>query len=105
MSDIINASAGLSLDFGEYTPLIVVCAALAGLFVLFKLVGVTGKIIWKLLINAIIGAAMLCLFDIVFVKYLHMDFFYIPLNWLNVLIVGVLGIPGILVLLVLRFLL
>ncbi len=102
MSNTIFASAGLGLDFGEYTPLLVVCAALAAIFVLFKLLGVTGKILWKLLINAIIGAAMLCLFDIVFVKYLHMDFFHIPLNWPNVLIVGVLGIPGILLLLIIR---
>lgn len=105
MGYYITASSGLGLDFGEYTPLIVVCAALAGLFVLFKLVGITGKLLWKLLINAIIGAAMLCLFDIVFVKYLHMDFFHIPLNWPNVLIVGILGIPGILLLLILRFIL
>jgi inhibitor of the pro-sigma K processing machinery len=105
MTYLLSAVNDLSFNFGEYSPLIVVVAVLAALFVLFKVFGVTGKLLWKLLINAIIGAALLCLFDIVFVKYLHMDFFRIPITWVNVAVVGILGIPGLLLLLVLQFIL
>ena len=99
------ASGALSIQWGEYTPLLAVIGVLAALFVVFKLLGVTAKILWKLLINGIIGMGMLCLFDIIFVSYLHMDFFYIPINWINALIAGVLGIPGVLLLLILRVIL
>lgn len=99
------ASGALSIQWGEYTPLLVVIGVLAVLFVLFKLLGVTAKVLWKLLINGIIGMGMLCLFDIIFVSYLHMDFFYIPINWINAIIAGVLGIPGVLLLLILRVIL
>ncbi len=105
MIPFLSASGTLNIQLGEYMPLITVCAVLAALFVLFKLLGVTAKILWKLLINGIIGMGMLCLFDIIFVTYLHMDFFYIPINWINSVIAGVLGIPGVLLLLLLRVIL
>lgn len=105
MIRILSPVNTLSFEFGRYAPLIIVCGVLAALFIVFKLVGVNSKIVWKLLINAIIGALMLCLFDILFVTYLHMDFFYIPITWPNVLVAGILGIPGVLLLLVLGFIL
>ncbi|MCR5808783.1 MAG: pro-sigmaK processing inhibitor BofA family protein [Clostridiales bacterium] len=83
----------------------IICGVLALLFLVFKLFGVTAKILWKLLINGIIGAGMLCLFDIVFVTYLKMSFFYIPINWLTALVAGILGIPGVLLMLILKFIL
>lgn len=104
----IILSAGnttLQIQIEEYIPLIVICAALAAIFICFKLFGVSVKILWKLLINGLIGAGMLCLFDIVFVTYLKMEFFRIPINWLNSIIAGVLGVPGVLLLLVLKFIL
>ena len=103
MSQLLLSSGTLNIQLGEYTPLIVICVALALLFLLFKLLGVTAKILWKLLINGIIGMGMLCLFDIIFVTYLHMDFFYIPINWVNALVAGILGVPGVLLLLILQF--
>ena len=63
------------------------------------------KFLWKLLINGIIGAGMLILFDIVFVTYLHMDFFFIPITWVNCAVAGVLGVPGVILLLLLQFIL
>ena len=102
----IILSAGnttLQIQIEEYIPLIVVCAALAVIFICFKLFGVTNKVLWRLLINGIIGAGMLILFDIVFVTYLKMQFFYIPINWLTASVAGVLGVPGVLVLLLLQF--
>lgn len=105
MSPVMGASSALNIQIGQYVPLLIICAVLAGLFLVFKLLGVTVKILWKLLINGIIGAAMLCLFDIVFVTYLKMNFFYIPINWTTALVAGFLGIPGVLLLLILQFIL
>ncbi len=105
MIRILTSVNSLRFDFGSYAPLIIVCGALAAIFVVFKLVGISSKLVWKLLINALIGALMLCLFDILFVNYLNMDFFYIPITWPNVLIAGILGIPGVLLLLILGFIL
>ncbi len=106
MGIILSAgSETLNLQLSEYVPLITVCAVLAAVFICFKLFGVSVKILWKLLINGLIGAGMLCLFDIVFVTYLKMDFFRIPITWLNSVIAGVLGIPGVILLLILKFIL
>ncbi|MBO4847737.1 MAG: pro-sigmaK processing inhibitor BofA family protein [Clostridia bacterium] len=98
-------SETLNIQISEYIPLIVVCAVLALTFLFFKLLGVTSKILWKILINGIIGAGMLCLFDIVFVTYLKMTFFKIPITWATSLVAGFLGIPGVLLLLLLQFIL
>ena len=104
MIQALTASPGtLNIQLGQYVPLIAVCAALAILFLVFKLIGVTSKILWRLLINSIVGAAMLCLFDIVFVTYLGMHFFYIPITWVSSLVAGVFGIPGVILLLALQF--
>lgn len=105
MSPIILSAEQLSFNIGEYMPLIVVCAVLALALVVFKLFGVTSRILWKLLVNSLIGAGMLCLFDIIFVAYLQMHFFYIPITWVNCLVAGLLGIPGVLLLLILQVIL
>ena len=106
MLELLTASPGtLNIQLGSYVPLIVVCGALAVLFLIFKLVGVSSKILWRLLINGIIGAAMLSLFDIVFVTYLGMRFFYIPITWISSVVAGVFGIPGVILLLALQFIL
>lgn len=104
MFTLLTASSGtLHIQLGQYVPLMVICGVLAVLFLIFKLIGVTSKILWRLLINGIIGAAMLCLFDIVFVTYLGMDFFYIPITWISSVVAGVFGIPGVILLLALQF--
>lgn len=103
MDSIILAAGGLSPTLSYYLPLIVVCIVLALVFLIFKLVGVSAKILWKILINSLVGAAMLCLFDIVFYMYLHMNFFYIPVTWFTSAVAGVLGVPGVIILLALKF--
>ncbi|MBR3381883.1 MAG: pro-sigmaK processing inhibitor BofA family protein [Clostridia bacterium] len=99
------ADKTLHIQIGDYVPLIAVCAVLAIIFVCFKLFGVSVRFLWRLLINGIIGAGMLILFDIVFVTYLRMPFFYIPITWLNSAVAGVLGVPGVILLLILQFIL
>lgn len=97
------SAVGLSL-IGSI-PLVAVCIFLCVLFVVFRIFRVSIKILWRLLINGLIGAGLLCLFDIVFATYLGMDFFYIPITWPSALVAGILGIPGVLLLLALKFIL
>ena len=102
MGNVILA-AGLSGVFSNYLPLIAVIVVLALIFLVFRIVGMKLRIVWKILINSICGALMLVLFDFIFSSVLGMDFFYIKINWLNSAIAGVLGIPGVILLLILKF--
>ena len=104
MNPILLSSGTLNIQVREYVPLIIMCALLAVLFLVFRLTGVKSKLLWNLLINGMIGAGMLCLFDIVFYTYLHMDFFHIKINWLSSIVAGILGVPGVLLMLILKFL-
>lgn len=48
------------------------------------------KLIWKLIINGVIGLALLLIFN-----YLGVYFkVSIPINWVSVLITGFFGVPG-----------
>ncbi len=81
-----------------------ILAFAAGLLVLWlicKLLSFPLRVLWKLVINALLGAAILFLFNLVG------GFFSlsIPINALNALITGVLGVPGVILLLVLQWLL
>lgn len=104
MTETVSPLDHLNFEVSEYIPLIMICAVIAILFIAFKVFGVSLKWLWKLLINSIIGVGILCLFDIVFVSYLNMDFFHIPITWVNAIVAGVFGIPGVLLLLILKFL-
>ena len=85
---------GKEIYFGMETVLLVILAALA-LFVLIKLLTKPIKWIFKLLLNALSGFVMLW-----FINFFG-DFFGIAIetNFLNALITGVLGIPGVILLL------
>ena len=104
MNTVFLSSTSLNIQLGDYVPLIVACGVLALLFVIFKLAGVRSKVAWTLLINGMIGAGMLSLFNIVFYTYLGMRFFKIPISWASSAISGVLGVPGVLLLLILQIL-
>lgn len=82
MNIVFLASPSLNIQLGDYVPLMIVCGVLAVLFVVFKLTGVRSKVLWTLLINGMIGAAMLSLFSIVFYSYLNMKFFKVPIDWI-----------------------
>lgn len=59
---------------------------------------------FKLLINALIGAALLFVFNFVFAGLLNLSFFYINITWLTALITGIFGVPGVVVLLIIGLL-
>lgn len=67
--------------------------------ILAKLIGVSIKIFWKLLVNSIIGAVILFFFN-----FLGGIFgLHLALTAFNALIAGFLGLPGIILLLILNF--
>ena len=66
---------------------------IAILFIVLKILALPMKIIIKLLINAIVGGVV-----VVAVNLIGANFgFAITLNWITALIVGILGIPGVLI--------
>ncbi len=71
------------------------------IFIIAQLIMKPLKLIWKLVINSIIGLVLLVL-----TNYIGAYFdFSLPLNVLTVLIAGFLGIPGILLLICFQLLL
>ena len=77
---------------------------LAVIFIIFKIFNLSIKIFFKLLINALIGAALLFVFNFVFAGLLNLSFFYIIITWLTALITGIFGVPGVVVLLIIGLL-
>lgn len=66
---------------------------IAILFIVLKILALPMKIIIKLLINAVVGGVV-----IVVVNLIGANFgFAITLNWITALIVGILGVPGVLI--------
>ncbi|HWS30830.1 MAG TPA: pro-sigmaK processing inhibitor BofA family protein [Clostridia bacterium] len=68
-----------------------------GIFLLWlvcKILAVPLKILWKLLINAVVGAVLLLIFN-----FLGGFFnFAIPISPISALVAGILGIPGVIIL-------
>ena len=77
---------------------------LAVIFIIFKIFNLSIKIFFKLLINALIGAALLFVFHFVFAGLLNLSFFYINITWLTALITVIFGVPGVVVLLIIGLL-
>lgn len=71
------------------------------LYIIVKLLALPLKLLLKLVVNALIGAVMLILFNL-FGSLVGLS---IAVNPLNALIAGVLGVPGVILLLVLTLIL
>lgn len=93
---------GLDIDVAAYMPLFIMILLLGSAFILFKIFHVTTALLWRLLINGILGAFLLLFFNVFFSIYLGMDFFSIPVNWVSAVIAGTLGVPGVLLLMVFK---
>ena len=70
------------------------------LWLLCKLLKVSLKIIWKLVINALLGAFILVVFNLVGGLF----GFTVPITFLSALVAGVFGVPGVIVLALLALL-
>ena len=70
--------------------ILVILGVILAAWVLLKLFKVSFKIIWKLLVNALIGG--LVLFVLNFIPSVNM-----PINWLTTILTGLFGVPAVLV--------
>ncbi|MFR1553322.1 MAG: pro-sigmaK processing inhibitor BofA family protein [Coriobacteriales bacterium] len=70
--------------------ILVMLGVILAAWVLLKLFKVSFKIIWKLLVNALIGG--LVLFVLNFIPGVNM-----PINWLTTILTGLFGVPAVLV--------
>ena len=70
--------------------ILVILGVILAAWVLLKLFKVSCKIIWKLLVNALIGG--LVLFVLNFIPGVNM-----PINWLTTILTGLFGVPAVLV--------
>ena len=80
---------------------LVFIGAVIAVFIILKILAWPIKKIMKMVINIIIGGLLLIL-----VNYIGANFgFVIPVNWITALVVGILGIPGLIILAILQFIL
>ncbi len=70
------------------------------LFAILKLIALPIKIIIKLMINAFVGGIILFLLNTIGASF----GLTININWLSALLVGFLGVPGIILVLIFQFL-
>lgn len=82
---------------------IVIMAAIAFslMGLLFKLLKGPMKLVWKMLIHALMGFVFLFVFNF-FGAWVGLN---LELSWLNAIVTGVFGVPGVVVLLIIRYLL
>lgn len=81
------------------TSFILVLAAAFMLFILFKILKKPVKLIFRLLLNTVAG--FISLFAInYFGSFLGIS---LGVNWLNAIVIGVLGLPGVVLLLLLKY--
>ncbi len=84
------------MDFMLILPFL---AGIAILFIILKILALPMKIIIKLLINAVVGGAIILLVNLIGANF----GFAINLNWISALVVGILGVPGVLIATILQF--
>ena len=75
--------------------------ALIIMYIILKILSLPFKIIIKLLINGIVGGAVIWIINLIGANF----GFMITLNWISALIAGILGIPGVVILVILHFIL
>ena len=80
-------------------PVVIGVTAIILFFLIFSIFKAPLRLIFKLLINTVVGLAALFL-----VNYIggHIGI-SVPVNWINAVIVGVFGVPGFAVVLILRW--
>ena len=74
-------------------------ATILVVYIVLKILSLPMKLIIKLLINALIGGIVIWVINLIGANF---DF-ALTLNWVTALIVGILGIPGVIILLIWHF--
>ena len=83
----------------DFTMILPILVGVAILFVVLKLLALPMKLIIKLVINGIVGGVLIFIINLIGANFA----FAINLNWITALIVGILGVPGVVIVAILQF--
>lgn len=86
------------MDFTMILPMLI---GVGILFIVLKLLALPMKLIMKLVINGLVGALIIFIVNLIGANF----GFTIDLNWITALIVGILGVPGVVIVAILQFVL
>ena len=85
----------------DFTMILPILIGVGILFIVLKLLALPMKLIIKLVINGIVGGIIIFFFFLIGANF----GFVIDLNWITALLVGFLGVPGVIVVTILQFIL
>lgn len=83
----------------DFTMILPILIGVGILFVVLKLLALPMKLIIKLVINGIVGGILIFVVNLIGANF----GFMIDLNWITALIVGFLGVPGVVIVAILQF--
>lgn len=86
------------MNFAMILPMLI---GVGVLFIVLKLLALPMKLIIKLVINGLVGGLIIFLVNLIGANF----GFTIDLNWITALIVGILGVPGVVIVAILQFVL
>ena len=86
-------------SLGALSPLLLLVAAALLVFLFIRIIRLPFKLIFKLLLHAAVGVAALFIFNF-FGSYLHIS---LPITPLNAIIAGTLGVPGVILMLLIKY--
>lgn len=85
----------------DFTMILPILIGVAVLFIALKLLALPMKIIIKLVINGLVGGLVIFVVNLIGANF----GFMIDLTWITALIVGFLGVPGVVIVTILQFVL
>ena len=85
----------------DFTMILPILLGVAVLFIVLKLLALPMKIIIKLVINGLVGGLVIFIVNLIGANF----GFMIDLTWITALIVGFLGVPGVVIVTILQFIL
>ncbi len=85
----------------DFTMILPILIGVGILFIVLKLLALPMKLIIKLVINGIVGGILIFVVNLIGTNF----GFMIDLNWITALIVGILGVPGVVIVAILQFVL
>lgn len=83
----------------DFTMILPILIGVAVLFIVLKLLALPMKIIIKLVINGLVGGLVIFVVNLIGANF----GFMIDLTWITALIVGFLGVPGVVIVTILQF--
>lgn len=81
------------------SSLITYAAVIFAIWLVFKIFSFPIKIFFKMLVNALLGAVILIIFNL----FGNVIGFTIPITWVSALIAGIFGIPGVIAIIIYMF--